>query len=1021
ITHQGISNYLANVPENQPIYQLNHKCRKFVSISTVSFIVFLREIFGTILNGLPVIFANDEESVDPTLLVKLFDKNDADGFGSTPTRLLEYLELDKIKDIVARCKIVIVGGEAFPPILYERLSEYTDAEIYNSYGPTEVTIASHYKLMDSPTVTAGWPMLNVVDKIMDIDGNQLPPYVPGEIYVGGAGIARGYINNPEQTKKVFTTINGIAYYNTGDLGKKDADGELYVQGRNDTQIKLRGLRIELMEIETAISEFKNITLTKVLVKKINGVEHLCAYYTSQNDIDEGELKEHLTTLLPKYMIPSYFTQLDAFPKTPNGKTDFKNLPDPEIDVEEYIAPKNKNEEEVAVIVEELLNTDNISINQDLFNLGLTSLSVIKVSTSIFKKLGVEISVMDIINAKNIGNIAKLIDESNEEENVAANDEYYELSPNQLGIYFDCIKNPEKLGYNLPKKIVFDKSIDAYKLKKAITEAIKLHPYLKNKIVIKEGNIYNKRDEDSDIDEIPIEFMDDFNENSLNDFIRAFDLIENQLFRFKIVVTPNNVILLADFHHILVDGTALNILFNNISALYDSNESRLVNETADAYEYIYGENKYNSSESAKDSENFFDEMMFDFDECTILTTNLNEKEDTAKVANLKVNVDKKTVDKLCDDKKISPNILFMSSTVLSLTKYVSDKNVLISTIFNGRDNPKYHNTIGMMVKTLPISFKTDRDMDIEEYFSSVNNSWMDVLNNSSFNYIEIANKYGLYPDFLYAFHGKIIEDINIGGKKYVRESMEYDSLRFKVALNIIEINDEYVISIDYNDALYSEDYISTFAESIKRVITEFNDKKEELSTTKIRDISLVEEKEASIEEIDVKFVQELFEKNVEENRDKIALICCDEQLTYDQLNKRANRVAHALINRGVKPGSKIIHMLPRTGDLIVAMLGILKAGCAFIPLANDYPEDRVKYIYENSDADWVISENNLKNSVNVKTLLNESNDESNPKISIKCDDLAYMIYTSGTTGKPKGVMVTNENVANLFANTDSNYV
>ncbi|MDO5811292.1 MAG: amino acid adenylation domain-containing protein, partial [Methanobrevibacter sp.] len=333
ITHRGISNYIANVEENVPIFELNHKCNKFISISTVSFIVFLREIFGTILNGLPVVFANDEQAIDPLELVELFKKTDAEGFGSTPTRLLEYLQLEEIQDVVGNCKVIVVGGEGFPPVLFDRLSKYTAADIYNSYGPTEVTIASHYKLIDSPKVTAGWKMLNVVDKVMDIDGNQLPPYVSGEIYVGGAGIARGYLNNSEQTEKVFMQLNGIPYYNTGDLGKKDYDGELYVLGRNDTQIKLRGLRIELSEIEGAIANYENVTLSKVVVKEINSIEHLCAYFTATEDIDMDDLKQYLTDSLPEYMVPSYFTQMDEFPKTPNGKTDFKNLPDPEIDMD----------------------------------------------------------------------------------------------------------------------------------------------------------------------------------------------------------------------------------------------------------------------------------------------------------------------------------------------------------------------------------------------------------------------------------------------------------------------------------------------------------------------------------------------------------------------------------------------------------------------------------------------------------------------------------------------------------------
>ena len=416
------------------------------------------------------------------------------------------------------------------------------------------------------------------------------------------------------------------------------------------------------------------------------------------------------------------------------------------------------------------------------------------------------------------------------------------------------------------------------------------------------------------------------------------------------------------------------------------------------------------------------MMADFDEGTILTTNLNDDEEKAKIGNIKTEINKKTIDQFCKDKNISQNILFMSATTLTLTKYVSNKDILISTIFNGRDNPKYQNTIGMLVKTIPIAFKTNRDMNIEEYFEFINKSWLNVLNYSSFNYVEIANKYNLYPDFLYAYHGKIIEDVEINGKTYPRQSIEYDSLRYKISINILEEKGNYNISIDYNDAIYTKEYIKTFAESIKTVISTFTKQKEKISTIKIKDIELIPESEKpEFIKTDTNILQELFEKVVSQNKNKTAIIASDAKLTYDQLNKKANRVAHALINRGIKPGSKILHMMPRTSDLLVAVFAIIKTGSAFIPLANDYPEERVEYIYENSEADYVISNLDIENAITIETLLEESNDETNPTPKITGDNLAYMIYTSGSTGNPKGVMVTNENITNLFAHNEDNFI
>ena len=1019
ITHRGISNYIANVKENLPIYRLNHNCNKFISISTVSFIVFLREIFGTILNGLPVVFANDEEAVDPFKLSKLFKKTDADGFGSTPTRLLEYLQLGEIQEAVNRCKVIIVGGEGFPPVLYERLSEFTDAEIYNSYGPTEVTIASHYKLIDSTTVTAGWPMLNVVDKVMDIDGNQLPPYVSGEIYVGGAGIARGYLNNPEQTEKVFMELNNIPYYNTGDLGKKDSSGELYVLGRNDTQIKLRGLRIELSEIEGAIANYENIVLSNVVVKTINSVEHLCAYFTATCDIDMEDLKQHLMDSLPEYMVPSYFTQLEEFPKTPNGKTDFKNLPDPEINEDDFIKPHTETERVIFDIVVKLLGIDEFGINTNLFNIGLTSLSVIKLSAELLKQFDIEINVVDIINAKNIAEIAKIVDNCDKDD-AGIEEENYELTPNQLGVYFDCIKNPDNTSYNLPKKLSFNNNIDAVKLRDSIIKAIDLHPFLKNRIVIDGAKVLNQKYESIGIDEIVIEEINEVTSDVISDFVEPFDIIDNQLFRFKIYVTPSNTVLLADFHHLIVDGTSLNVLFNDISAIYDEDEDKISDAGADTYEYISKENNYKLSENNVKSEKFFDDMLCDFDENTVLTTNLTGNEENANLAVVSSRIEKNMVDEFCSHQKISPNILFMSSTVLTLSKYVSNKDILISALFNGRNNPKYQNTVGMLVKTIPIAFKTDRDMDIKKYFESVNNSWLNVLNHSSYNYVEIANKYELSTDFLYAFHGKIIEDVTINGEKYPRESIEHDLLSSKISLNVIEVDDDYEIFIEYNDELYTEEYVSTFTDSIITIIKEFMTNDNVLSDIKLKDIAIIpEDSEIEFEDIDVNVVHRLFENRVKEHPNKTALISCDGEFTYDELNRKANRVAHALIKRGVKIGDKVLHMLPRTSNILLATLGILKSGATFIPLANDYPKDRVEYIRGNCHAKWIISDNDFENAIQIEDLLNESSDESNPDLEIPSDNLAYMIYTSGSTGNPKGVMVTHNNVSNFLVNDERN--
>ena len=1013
ITHRGITNYVANVGENVPIYELNHKCNKFISISTVSFIVFLREIFGTILNGLPVVFANDEESVDPLELVKLFKKTGAEGFGSTPTRLLEYLQLEEIQEVVGQCKVIIVGGEGFPPVLFERLSKYTDADIYNSYGPTEVTIASHYKLIDSPEVTAGWKMLNVVDKIMDIDGNQLPSNVFGEIYVGGAGIARGYLNNPEQTEKVFMQINGIPYYNTGDLGKKDSAGELYVSGRNDTQIKLRGLRIELSEIEWAIANYDDVTLSKVVVKKLNNVEHLCAYFTASSSIDINGLKQHLIDSLPEYMVPSYFTQLEAFPKTPNGKTDFKNLPDPEIDMDEFIKPRNDIEHELFDIVSEILGIEEFGVNTDLFAIGLTSLSVIKLTSAIYNNLNAQLNVTEILNYKTIERIASQI--KIEDEEVSEVQELYPLTSNQLGVYFECIKDPENTAYNLPKKMEFSKGIDSEKLKSSIVKAIENHPYLKTRIIMENGEVYQQRRDNFKVENL-IEMVDEANPD---EFVKPFKLDEGPLFRFKIV---GNSMLLADFHHIIVDGTSLNILFDEIAKIYDGKDYEL--EELDGFEFSLNEIKTEQSSQYKEAELFFSNKVKEFDDATLIAQDINGDESEGKATMNDIFLDKHAIDEFCSSHKISQNNLFLAATSFVLNKFVYNRDILIATITNGRFNPNQQKTLAMMVKTLPLALKLDSDSTLKEYIEYINSEWLNVLAYSAYPLTEISNQFDITPEILYAYHGKIIEDIEIGGMAVERQSIDYDGLKFKININVVEVDNHYRIFCEYNDQLYSETLINTFLESIVIVLNKFQTFDE---NTLMKDISIIENDDWSVDDLEYDEIPEerlnkIFENQVDLHPDRVILYATDGEFTYSQINKKANRIAHSLIKKGVGPEDRIMFILNRDSNVVASIFGILKSGAAFIPVDSEYPSERIEHVLTDSESKFIIVDDVIDkrgidltgyedNLLDVNELLEEE-DITNPNPDVHADNMAYLIYTSGSTGLPKGVILEHGNIANF---------
>ncbi len=351
-----------------------------VSVTTVSFDMFLKEAFTTLMNGLELILADDDQAKNPVKLAELFQLTGGNAFNATPSRMLQYMELPEIAEALSKCKVIMAGGEGYPDALYTKLRKITDAILINTYGPTEITVSSNGKILDGDVITIGAPMHNVVEQVMDIEGNPLPVGVTGELWIGGKGVSRGYFGNPEMTKERFVKYDNTRYYKSGDLARWTKDGEIIILGRNDGQIKLRGLRIELGEIEKTIGEYEGIKSCVVMVKKIRGQEHLCAFYTGEKEILAEELRKELMKTLTVYMVPTAYLQLQAMPMTPNGKIDRKVLPEPQLmQMAEYVKPETPQEEAYCEIFASILQLEKVGATDNFFDLGGTSLLVTQIT------------------------------------------------------------------------------------------------------------------------------------------------------------------------------------------------------------------------------------------------------------------------------------------------------------------------------------------------------------------------------------------------------------------------------------------------------------------------------------------------------------------------------------------------------------------------------------------------------------------------------------------------------------------
>ncbi len=378
IEHRSIANYVADAPQNRHIHALVREATRMMSITTVAFDMFLKEGMASLCNGLTLVFADDDTAHDPVRLAKLFDDTGADAFNTTPSLMLEYTEYPPLLAAIRRCRVIMAGAEKYPERLLSRLKGA--GRLFNTYGPTEITVSCNAKeLTGASRVTVGPPLLGVHEQVADADGNPLPPLMVGELLIGGRGVARGYVGLPEQTAEKFVDFNGERVYRSGDYARWTADGDVEILGRSDNQIKLRGLRIELGEVEAALAAVPGVSACAVTIRTLQNADHLCAWYVAARAIDADEMRTALARTLTGYMVPTAYLQIDAIPKTPGGKDDLRALPSPELlRSGEYVPPRGETEEKLCAVFAAVLGAERVGAEDNFFDAGGTSLAVTRV-------------------------------------------------------------------------------------------------------------------------------------------------------------------------------------------------------------------------------------------------------------------------------------------------------------------------------------------------------------------------------------------------------------------------------------------------------------------------------------------------------------------------------------------------------------------------------------------------------------------------------------------------------------------
>ncbi|EOI00749.1 amino acid adenylation domain-containing protein [Enterococcus moraviensis ATCC BAA-383] len=1018
--------------------------------SSFAFDVSVAEIFTCGLTGACLQLLTTEENDNFSLLAGVIEKNQVTHFFMVSTLFtvfLDYLaEIDK-KAVLSSLKHVYLGGDKMTLDMMSKLNdqykEYSFT-ISNAYGPTECAIAAtSYKMtsfVEEGILPIGKPIDNVKLYVMN-DGKLCGIGMPGELFIGGAGVSRGYLNNETLTHKMFTEnpyCEGERIYRTGDLVRWLGDGNIDILGRIDEQVKIRGFRIELGEIKTKLTEFPAITDAAVIIQEVNG-SHLLNAFVVGEQLDVHAIKEQLKKLLPAYMVPDFIQEINEIPITRNGKLDKAKLPVPEIKQDkEIVLPQSPIEETIHRLFKEILNVEQVSIHNSFFDLGGHSLKAIRLAGAIEKELHAQLSIGEILEAQTIEQIAKKVQIKQKEyagyQKLEKTD-YTEMSSVQRRLYALNQLEPESILYNVPVIMKANGNIDKLDLQCALEKLIARHEPLRTVFSLENNQFLQTVLDNAHIDvlteEIEVEEIND----QINKFIQPFDLSKAPLFRAKVFYLSDNTSILAlDFHHLIFDGGSLPYLLQDLSSYYG-------NEELIPLEYQYKDYcAYASKQELDEQEQFWlkefeqgiERMNIPTDFSRPATQSFNGRTVNGKLDS-KI---KENVQLLSKQTNMTEYAIILAAFNLLLSRYCQTNDVIVGVPVSGRTHPDIQDMIGMFVNTLVLKNHVNEEETFESFVKDVQNRSLIAFEHQDYPYEELVKQ--LEPerdqsrnplfDIMFAFEKEGDQAIQLGDLQLEELSIDGGISKFDLTLNIHERKDSYEMFWEYNTDLFTEITIQNIMNSFCTILaTALNNTQMELNQIP----SLSQKKQAEVYEslndtktkLPEQTLMELFEKTSMAKAKNKAISYGDTIMTYAEMNQASNRIAHKLKELGFGTKDHIGIEGHKNIETIIGILAILKVGGAYVPLDPKNPISRQEHIIQDSEIKIVLTsdeESPLNNLVEILGLDLAQFDycpNENLEITANQEDTAYIIYTSGTTGLPKGVEVTHKNIIRLVKNTN----
>ncbi|MBA9085510.1 amino acid adenylation domain-containing protein/non-ribosomal peptide synthase protein (TIGR01720 family) [Fontibacillus solani] len=1069
IEHRSLVNRLHWMQKKYPIGEADVILQK----TPYTFDVSVWEQFWWAIQGAKVVFLEPGGEKDPQQIVEAIARNKVTTIHFVPSMLSAFLDFveagdDIVTNSLTSLRHVFASGEALNAEQVKRFNQLLyrggSTKLINLYGPTEATIDVSY--FDCSTgeqierVPIGRPIDNTELYILSERGTIQPIGVAGELCIAGVQLARGYLNRPELTAEKFVPIPyrpEARMYRTGDLARWLPDGNIEYLGRIDHQVKIRGYRIELGEIETALLSHPAVKETVVINREDSHREkYLCAYLVAEGaePLQSKELREWLSVKLPQYMIPMHYVMLERMPLSPNGKISRNQLPSPEgnlVGRAEYAAAKNIVEVQLVRIWQEVLGLQKIGVKDNFFEIGGHSLRATTLVAKIHKEMNCSLALKDVFQYPTIEQMAEVISamEKDDFESIPQVEEreYYPVSSGQKRLYILNQIEGGELSYNMPGAMTLEGRLDLNRLEEAFRQLIARHEILRTSFEMVEGEPVQRVH--SSVSFSMEKYTPEGNiEEATRAFVRLFDLQQAPLMRAAVMeLKPDQHILLYDMHHIISDGASIEVLIQELILLYSSSSKELAPLRIQYKDYAVWQQGDMQSERKTAQENYWlDVFQGELPVLEMPTDFARAAVQRFEGDSIEFVIDKhrsEGLKQLAADTGSTLYMVLLSVYTTLLHKYTGQEDIIVGSPIAGRHHAELENLIGMFVNTLAFRSYPEGDKTVRDLILEIKEHTVEAYENQDYPFEELVEKLDIRRDLgrnplfdtMFVLQNNEATVLEMDGVQLIPYQLGHSVAKFDITFQVMEQADELICSLDYATSLYKRETMERLTVHLMQLIDAMIIDPQ----AKLASIELItpDEKAQILDQFNDTYfnmdqnetIITLFEAQAERRSEHTAISFEGANMSYGELNKRANALARTLQAEGVTPGHRVGIMAERSLEMMVGIYAILKTGGAYVPIDPDFPKDRVAFILEDSEAKLLLTQNRFMEraessfdgklaSLDDPSIYNEDISNLSPAAGPK--DLAYVMYTSGSTGKPKGVMIEHHSVVNYLSWLQAQY-